>query len=184
MIFVKLAFTSVELYMRLVTVPQVCTTYSMNLTSNAAAHYTKRWRTFLTVALWCGRGSCYGNRLSLGYLSNLRHIARHVNSKKEVHSRLFRPRRSSSATKWFVADKDLCVCEWACMCVRVCVCVCVCMRISIRWPSRPLVAFALTGEHQWPLVCVCVNYWISSWLRMPRCTPYARSLLNNETYVT
>ena len=41
---------------------------------------------------WCGRGSCYANKLSLGYLSNSR-------SKKEVNSRTFRLRTSSSATK-------------------------------------------------------------------------------------
>ena len=43
---------------------------------------------------WCGRGSCYGSRLSLKYLSNSR-------SKKGVDSRTIRPWRSSSATATF-----------------------------------------------------------------------------------
>ena len=40
--------------------------------------------------VWCGRGSCYSNKLSLRYLTN-------SCSKKEVNSRTFRPQRFSSA---------------------------------------------------------------------------------------
>ena len=42
--------------------------------------------TLLQTWWWCGRGSCYGNRLSLGYLSNSR------SKKGEVSSRTFWPR--------------------------------------------------------------------------------------------
>ena len=51
--FCKLAlsFTLVEVYITLVTIPQICTTYSMKLPSNTAAHYTKGCRTFRAIAL-------------------------------------------------------------------------------------------------------------------------------------
>ena len=60
-------------------------TYGQSLNNVCNIYFRQCWA-------WCGRGSCYGSRLSLRYLSNSRR-------KKEVDSRKFRPWRSSSATK-------------------------------------------------------------------------------------